>query len=101
MQKEKLTKTIKSELWNRLTYRDLSYILRLAVILSELAKTFRGHNLKIQHWTSFDLNGLKNGATKNLENSLKSMQIFQILMGGMNFIERSQKKQKRPQKWGM
>jgi hypothetical protein len=49
MQKEKLTKTIKSELWNRLTYRDLSYILRLAVILSELAKTFRGHNLKIQH----------------------------------------------------
>ena len=98
MQKEKLTKTIKSELWNRLTYRDLSYILRLAVILSELAKTFRGHNLKIQHRMSFDLNGLKNNATKIFENSLKSMQIFQILMGGMNFIERSQKKQKRPQK---
>ena len=50
--------------------------------LSDQAEKFGGHNLKIQHWTPFDLNGLKNGATKIFENSLKSMKIFQILMGG-------------------
>ena len=42
---------------------------------------------------SFDLNGLKTNATKIFENSLKSMQIFQILMVGMNFRERLQKNQ--------
>ena len=26
---------------------------------SEMITNFRGHNLKIQHWTSFDLNGIK------------------------------------------
>ena len=57
---------------------------------------FQGHNLKIQHRTFFYLNGLKNGMTKKFENSLKSMQIFQILMGDMNFRESSQKT-KRPQ----
>ena len=66
---------------------------RLAAEPSELAKKFRGRNLKIQHWTSYDHNGLKNGATKSFENSLKSMQIFQILMGGMNFRERLRKNQ--------
>ena len=54
---------------------------RLAAKLSEMITNFRGRNLKIQHWTSFDLNGLKNGSTKNFENSLKSMQTFQMLMG--------------------
>ena len=66
---------------------------RLAAERSELAKKFRGRNLKIQHQMSYDHNGLKNGATKNFENSLKSMQIFQILMGGMNFRERLRKNQ--------
>jgi hypothetical protein len=31
-----------------------------------------------------DLNGLKNGTRKYFKNGLKSMQIFQRLMGGMN-----------------
>ena len=35
----------------------------------------------------------QNGPCKCFENSLKSFEIFQILMGGMNFRERSQKKQ--------
>ena len=45
---------------------------------------------------SFDLNGLKNGTTKFFEKTLKLMQIFQILGGGMNFWERLHKT-KRPQ----
>ena len=47
--------------------------LRLAAKLSEMMTKFRGWNLKIQHRTSFDLNGLKNGHTKHFENRLKSM----------------------------
>jgi hypothetical protein len=65
----------------------------LAAKLSEMITRFRGCSLKIQHQSSFELNGLKNGTRKYFENSLKSMQIFQILMGGMNFRKRSQKKQ--------
>ena len=53
---------------------------------------FRGHSLKIQPRQPFDLNGLKNSTPKYFDNSIKSMQIFQILMGGMNFKEKSQKK---------
>jgi hypothetical protein len=61
--------------------------------LSEMIAKFRGHSLKIQPPSSFDLNDLKSGTPKYFENSLKSLQIFQILMGGMNFWERSQKNQ--------
>ena len=67
--------------------------LRLAAKLSEMITNFQGCNLKIQNRTSFDLNGLKSGLTKFFEKSIKSMQSFQILMGGMNFRERSQKNQ--------
>jgi hypothetical protein len=63
----------------------------LAAKLSDLAEIFRGCDLKIQHRKSFDLSGLKNGATKIFENTLKSMQIFQMVLGGMNLRERSQK----------
>ena len=66
---------------------------RLAAKLSELITKFQGRSLKVQPRLSFDLNGLKNGTIKHFENSLKSMQIFQILMGGMNFRERLQKHQ--------
>ena len=52
---------------------------RLAATLSEMIT-----NLKIQHRTSFDLNGLKNGPSKHFERSLKSMHLFQRLIGGMN-----------------
>jgi hypothetical protein len=71
-------------IWNRLSYRGLPYFLRLAAKLSEVISKFRGRSLKIQHRLSFDLNGLKNGTHKYFENGLKSMQIFQRLMGGMN-----------------
>ena len=67
--------------------------LRLAAKLSEMIAKFRGHSLKIQPRSSFDLNGLNNSTRKYFENSLKSFQIFQILIGGMNFRERLQKNQ--------
>ena len=57
---------------------DCVTFLRLAAKLSKMITNFWGCNLKIQHRMSVDLNGLK------------SMQIFQLLMGGMNFRERSQ-----------
>jgi hypothetical protein len=38
----------------------------------------------LDYAASFELNELKNGAQKYFENSIKSMQIFQRLMGGMN-----------------
>ena len=66
----------------------------LARKLSEMITKFQGCSLKIQHRLSFDLNGLKNGTHFFFENSLKSMPIFQILMRGMNFRERPQKKTK-------
>jgi hypothetical protein len=39
---------------------------------------------KIQHQSSFDLNGLKHGPSLCFKNSLKSMHLFQRLMEGMN-----------------
>ena len=57
---------------------------RLAAKLSEMITKFGGRSLKIQHRSSFDLNGLKNGTREYFENSLKSMQIFQRFMRGMN-----------------
>jgi hypothetical protein len=57
---------------------------RLAAKLSEMITKFGGRSLKIQHRSSFDLNGLKNRMRIYFENSLKSMQIFQRLMRGMN-----------------
>jgi hypothetical protein len=56
----------------------------LAAKLSEMIAKFGGRSLKFHHRSSFDLNGLKNGTRKYFENSLKSMQSFQIMMGGMN-----------------
>jgi hypothetical protein len=57
---------------------------RLAAKLSEMIAKFLGRSLKIQHRSSFDLNGLENGTRKYFENSLKSMHLFQRLMGAMN-----------------
>ena len=42
---------------------------------------------------SFDLNGLQNSTTKIFEKPLKLTQIFQILVGGMNFRKRLHKNQ--------
>jgi hypothetical protein len=58
---------------------------RLAAKLSEIITKFHGRSLKTQHQSSFDLNGLKNGPFLYFKNSLKFMQMFQRLMGGMNF----------------
>ena len=41
---------------------------------------FWGRNLKIQHRTSFDLNGLKNGSAKYFKNSIKLLHFFQGLI---------------------
>ena len=66
-----------SELWNRLSCLTFS---RLAAKLSEMIAKFRGLNLKIQHWTSFDLNGLKNGSAKYLKNCIKLLHFSQGLI---------------------
>ena len=56
---------------------------RLAAKFSEMITTFWGRALKIQHRKSFDLNGLKNGLTKNFEKSLlifgQSLEILAIV----------------------
>ena len=52
--------------------------------------TVHPQSLKIQPQLYFDLNGIKIGTRKYFENSIKSFQIFQILMGGMSFRERLQ-----------
>ena len=57
---------------------------RLTAKLSEMITKFRGRSLKIKHQPSFDLNGLINGTCKYFENNLKSMHLFQKLMGTMN-----------------
>ena len=70
--KRKISKSNKSELWNRLSYRGLSYFFEVG------SETFRNY-CKI--------------SSKHFENRLKSFRIFQILMGGMNFREKLQKTQ--------
>ena len=74
MQKERL-KSNKLELRNHLS-----------------ASLFQGCSLKIHPQTSFDPNGLKNGSSI-LKVTLKSMHLFQRLMGAMNCRYRSQKNQ--------
>jgi hypothetical protein len=61
----------------------LTFSMLAAKLLGIIAK-FRGRSLKIQHRLSFDLNGLKNGPTLHFKNSLKSIDLFQRLMGAMN-----------------
>ena len=57
---------------------------RLAAKLSEMITKFQGHSLKIQPPSSYDLNSLKNGPSLHFKNSLKSMLLFQRLMGAIN-----------------
>ena len=73
------SKMVFKEEWKRQINKTLEtfVIQRLAADFSDLPKKFWGRNLKIQPQTSFDLNNLKNGATKYFENSLKSMHFFQ------------------------
>ena len=81
MQKERYQSQINQNVGTVCHTEVCPTFLRMEAKLSEMITNFRGRNLKIQHWTSFDLNGLKNGSTKIFENSLKSMQTFQMLMG--------------------
>jgi hypothetical protein len=53
---------------------------RLAAKLSGIIAKFRGRSLKIQHRLSF---GLKNGPSLHFKNSLKSIDLFQRVMGAM------------------
>ena len=76
-------KSNKSELRNLLSYICLTFS-RLVATLSDRVKQFRGWSLKIQPWTSFDLNGLKKSPSKHFESSLKLIHLFQRLMGAMN-----------------
>ena len=85
--------TNKSELYNPLSYRGLSYFLKAGSQTFINDYKFLRLYLKIQHQMPFDLNSLKIGSTFFFENSLKSMQIFQTLIGGINLRERSQKNQ--------
>ena len=56
-------------------------------------KKNQGQNLKIQPWTSFKVNDLKNGSTKCFENNLKSTHFSQRLISSMNCRSRSNKNQ--------
>ena len=78
------SKMVFKEEWKRQINKTLEtfVIQRLAADFSDLPKKFWGRNLKIQPQTSFDLNNLKNGATKYFENSLKSMHFFQLKIDG-------------------
>jgi hypothetical protein len=80
--KRKTSKSNKSELWNRFSYRGLPYFFEVG------SQTFRTDykilKLQPQNSTLIVLNGLKNGPPKHFKNSLKSMHLFQRLWGGMN-----------------
>jgi hypothetical protein len=76
--------TNKSELWNRLSYRGLTYFFEVG------SQTFR-NDYKIsrsQPQTSTSI-VLKNGPNKHFENILKKLYFFQRLMGDMNCWGRS------------
>ena len=45
---------------------------RLAAIFSGMITKFQGRSLKIQHRSSFDLNGLKNGPSLHFKNSFNA-----------------------------
>ena len=80
--------TIKSQInhnvWTVCCTEVCLTFLTLAAKLLEMIAKFRGHSLKIQNQSTSDLNGLKKGKPKYFENSLKSMHLFQRLMGAMN-----------------
>ena len=80
MQKERYQSQINQNFATVCHTEDCLTFSRLAAKLSEMIAKFRGRSLK-------------NGTRKYFENSLKSFQIFQILMGGMNVRERLQKNQ--------
>ena len=71
-------------------------------LLAKLSKWLQNFMSQAQNSTSIILwpQWPQKRHTKNFENSLKSFQMFQILMGGMNFRERLQKT-KRPHQWGV
>ena len=55
-------------------------------VIQRLAADFSDVTIyKIKPQTSFDLNHIKNGATKYFENSLESMHFFQRLVGGIAY----------------
>ena len=71
----RIKKKNKSELWNHLSYRGPSYLFEFG------SQTYFQKWLQNSEVVAFDLKG---------KNSLKSIQTFQILMGGMNFRGRLQ-----------
>ena len=79
MQKERYQSQINQNFGTIWTEVCLTFS-RLAAKLSEIIAKFRGRNLKIQHRTSFDLNGLKNGFANYFKNCIKLMHFFQGLI---------------------
>ena len=57
--------------------------LSLAAKLSEITTKFQGCSLKIEHWSSFDLNGLKNGPSLHFKKYPQINALCQRLMGAM------------------
>jgi hypothetical protein len=65
----------------------------LAAKLSKMITNFQGRSSKFNINHPLTSTASKTSHKSFFENSLKSMQIFQILMGGMSFRERLQKTQ--------
>ena len=61
MQKERYQSQINQNFRTVCHTEDCLTFSRLAAKLSEMITNFWGRNLEIQHRTSFDINGLKNG----------------------------------------
>ena len=76
---------------------DLTIVSKCLVILFLRSLRLNDYRskCKMQPWTSLNLKELKNASTKHFENNLKTMHIFQRLMGSMNCT-----KTKCPQQWG-
>ena len=84
MQKEKYQSQINQNFGTICHTEVCLTFLRLGAKLSGTIAKFKGCSLKIQHRLSLELNDLENGPSLHFENSLKSMHLFQRLIGGIN-----------------
>ena len=93
-------KTNKSELWTHLSYREVCLTFsRLAAKLSEMIAKFQGRSLKIQHWSSFVLNGLKTALPYNSKIASNQCICSKDWWEVSIIIYRT--KTKTPQQWGV
>ena len=92
--KTKITKSNKSELCKPFVIQSSILLFRgWQLNLQKLLQNFEVVTSKFNIKHPLTSMASKNSSTKIFENILRSMQIIQILMGGMNFRKRLQKNQ--------